>query len=59
MSTQIKNKDEQTNTLKMNKLKHQKEKKNEMQLDSNPHLLSSKDSLLAIRLSSNCDIFHS
>ena len=59
MSTQIKNKDEQTNTLKMNKLTHQKEEKNVMQLHSNPHRLSSKDSLLAIRLSRNCDIFHS
>ena len=36
------------------KLKRKKGKK-EMLLDSNPHLLSSKDSLLSIRLSRNCD----
>ena len=28
-----------------------------MLLDSNPHLLSAKDSLLSIRLSRNCEIF--
>ena len=44
MSTQIKNKDKQTNKLK------RKKKKNEMLLDSDPHLLSAKDSLLSIRL---------
>ena len=44
MSTQIKNKDEQTS-------KSKKVRKNEKLLDSNPHLLSAKDSLLSIRLS--------
>ena len=51
MSTQIMNKDEQTNTLK------RKKKKNEMLLDSNPHLLGAKDNYLSIRLSRNCDFF--
>ena len=44
MSTQIKNKDEQIK---------KKEEKNEMLLDSNPHLLVAKDSLLSISLSRN------
>ena len=43
-------KDEQTNKLN-------KRRKNEMLRDSNPHLLSAKDSLLSIRLSRNCDFF--
>ena len=51
MTTEIKNKDEQTNKLK------RKKKKNEMLLDSNPHLLVAKDSLLSIRLSRICDFF--
>ena len=32
-----------------------KKKKNEIILDSNPHLLSGQDSLLSIRLLRNCD----
>ena len=47
----MKNKDELTSQLK------RKKKKNEMLLDSNPHLLSVNDSLLSIRLSRNCVIF--
>ena len=45
------NRDEQTSKLK------RKKKKNEMLLDSNPHLMSGNDSLLSIRLSRNCDCF--
>ena len=45
----IKNTVEQTSKLK------RKKKKNEMLLNSNPHLLSEKYSLLSIRLLRNCD----
>ena len=51
MSTQNQEYYEQTSKLK------RKKKKNEMLLDSNPHLLSSNRSLLSIRLSRNCDFF--
>ena len=44
--------------IKTNKLANNKKKeKKEMLLDSNPHLLSTNDSLLSIRLSRNCDFF--
>ena len=41
----------------MDKNEQFSKEKNEMLVNSNPHLLSAKDSLLSIRLSRNCDFF--
>ena len=43
--------------IKTNKQIKKKGEKKEMLQDSNPHLLSAKDSLLSIRLSRNYDFF--
>ena len=42
---------------KLTNLKTKKEKKTDMILDSNPHLLSARKSLLSIRLSRSRDFF--
>ena len=50
----IKYKDKETS-----KWKKKMEKNTEMQLDSNPHPLSAKNTCLSTRLSWNCELFHS